>query len=290
MTESNNESNTQKRKPTEDNNDDKTVENKKIKTNEENISKDNNNKKDNDKNEREKRPFENLEISNYEPLFNSKRELCTTCNKTFKNFCYNCLKVFDSVKEYIPQVKLPIPLDILKHNLELNSKSTALHAKLISPEDVTIYTSEKLPQYENPDRVLLLFPGEDAIPVSKVDPKKYDRVLVIDGTWYQAKILIREPFLQKLQKVTFTQEHTTEFWRFQNLGDEHLATIEAIYYFYQEYEKYCLKADKNLVKSMDNLLYFYAFQWEVIQRHYKSGKSKKGISKRLHNHETYIRK
>ncbi|OUM60850.1 hypothetical protein PIROE2DRAFT_25163, partial [Piromyces sp. E2] len=153
--------------------------------------------------------------------------------------------------------------------------STALHSKLIAPDDVNIYTSERMPVYENPERVLLLFPGDDAIPVSKVDPKKYDRVLVIDGTWYQAKILIREPFLQKLQKVTFTQQHSTEFWRFQNLGDEHLATIEAIYYFYQEYEQYCLKANEKLVKSMDNLLYFYAFQWEVIQRHYKSGKSKK---------------
>eukprot|EP00833_Pecoramyces_ruminatium_P017829 jgi/Orpsp1_1/1191861/evm.model.d7180000089002.1 len=157
MTDSNIEDNVQKRKISNDN---ELNENKKLKTENENVIKNDNESSVESQKEREKRPFENLEISDYEPLFNSKRELCKVCNKTFKNFCYNCLEVFDSVKKYIPQVKLPLPLDILKHNLELNSKSTALHAKLISPDDVTIYTSEKMPNYDNPDRVLLLFPGD----------------------------------------------------------------------------------------------------------------------------------
>jgi len=113
----NDNNNVQKRKNDEENNNKEQIENKKLKT-EESLNKEVDDKKkensnnEKDGSERDKRPFENLEISDYEPLFNSKRELCQKCNKTFKNYCYNCLKVFDSVKQYIPQVKLPLPLDM----------------------------------------------------------------------------------------------------------------------------------------------------------------------------------
>jgi len=99
--------NVQKRKQNNETNDnDNDKDNKKIKLNE------NKNQNSGDGREREERPFDNLEIADYEPLFHTKRELCKTCNKTFKNFCYNCLTVFDSVKQYIPNVKLPLPLDM----------------------------------------------------------------------------------------------------------------------------------------------------------------------------------
>jgi len=108
--------NIQKRKQENENDSD----NKKVKLNSEEKNQNVNNKTEKNKNkdngecsrEREERPFENLEIADYEPLFHTKRELCKTCNKTFKNFCYNCLTVFDSVKQYIPNVKLPLPLDM----------------------------------------------------------------------------------------------------------------------------------------------------------------------------------
>lgn len=47
----------------------------------------------------------------------------------------------------------------IKHEKELDGKSTAAHARVIAPNDVNIYGWQEIPEYENPDQVLLLFPG-----------------------------------------------------------------------------------------------------------------------------------
>lgn len=47
----------------------------------------------------------------------------------------------------------------IKHEYELDGKTTALHARVIAPEDVNIYNWKEMPQYEQPERILMLFPG-----------------------------------------------------------------------------------------------------------------------------------
>ena len=57
----------------------------------------------------------------------------------------------------------------MKHALELEGKSTAIHAKVLAPNDVDIYTcdfsrrainpSQSLPPLSNPDRTLFLYPS-----------------------------------------------------------------------------------------------------------------------------------
>jgi hypothetical protein len=47
----------------------------------------------------------------------------------------------------------------IKHSNELDGKSTVAHAKIIAPDDVSIYTHLEIPKYENSNRLLLLFPG-----------------------------------------------------------------------------------------------------------------------------------
>lgn len=90
---------------------------------------------------------------------------------------------------------------------------------------------------------------------------------VIDGTWKQANKIVREtPALQKFQKVTIAPRKTY-FWRYQQLSENHLATIEAIYYFYKEYEE----AYEDTRGRYDNLLFFYRFFYNLIQEKYRSG-------------------
>lgn len=48
----------------------------------------------------------------------------------------------------IKHSQLPVKIDIIKHPNETDGKSTAVHAKLIAPDDVTIYTYPCIPEYE----------------------------------------------------------------------------------------------------------------------------------------------
>lgn len=53
-------------------------------------------------------------------------------------------------------VKLPVKIDIIKHANETDGKSTAIHAKILAPSDVTIYTFPCIPDYEK-DKVSFIF-------------------------------------------------------------------------------------------------------------------------------------
>ena len=55
------------------------------------------------------------------------------------------------------------------------------------------------------------------------------------------------------------QPRKTLFWRHQKFGDEYLATIEAIYYFMK---------DAFGGNDFDNLLYYFSFQYDLIQSKY----------------------
>lgn len=69
-----------------------------------------------------------------------------------------------------------------------------------------------------------------------------------------------------MQCVTIAPRKT-HFWRFQNVDNNHLATIEAIYYLYREFgETYQAPYDG----SYDNLLFYYKFFYNMIQDNYQN--------------------
>ena len=45
-------------------------------------------------------------------------------------------------------IKLPVKIDIIKHPNETDGKSTAIHAKILAPDDVNIYTYPCIPDFE----------------------------------------------------------------------------------------------------------------------------------------------
>lgn len=88
-------------------------------------------------------PFRALQISSHQPLAHDARTTCSKCSKSIKFYCPRCLVPSPDLVQLIPRVSLPIRIEILKHIQELDGKSTALHAKIISPDQVDVYPYNK---------------------------------------------------------------------------------------------------------------------------------------------------
>ncbi|CDH51548.1 dtw domain containing protein [Lichtheimia corymbifera JMRC:FSU:9682] len=214
-------------------------------------------------------PFDDLKINDDSILDTvTDRSECPRCKKSVKYFCYRCFDVVGMERSEIPKVDLPVRLNVIKHERELDGKSTAVHAKVIAEDDVDFYTWGEIPDFEQPERSLLLFPGPDAKQLKDIPRDSYDRITVIDGTWRQASRIVREtPVLHKMQKVTIAPRKT-HFWRFQQLSENHLATIEAIYYVYREFGEMVEGSYDD--GRYDNLLFYYRYFYKMIQNVYRN--------------------
>lgn len=97
-------------------------------------------------------PFEFMKIDDIEFLNTiDGRSACPKCFKSRKFFCYTCYVPVDNVKTRLPTVQLPVQIDIIKHKNEIDGKSTAIHAAILAPENVNIYTFPDIPDYSNND-------------------------------------------------------------------------------------------------------------------------------------------
>ncbi|KAK2947457.1 putative DTW domain protein [Blattamonas nauphoetae] len=193
------------------------------------------------------------------PFQFKERVKCPQCQRSSLMYCSNCLKPLPSVP--IPHLTLPIPLHIVHHPKEKKSKSTAMHALILAPESTTIHEFPNFPDF-NPKETLCLFPAEDAKLLEDFDVSPFKQVVFIDSTWSQAKQICRDARIQSLTKVRIHDQKTL-FWRTQTEAPEFLATIEAIYYFFKEYFEASHKQPYN--GEFDNLMFFYAFNYEHIQ-------------------------
>ncbi|KAG2171658.1 hypothetical protein INT43_008038 [Umbelopsis isabellina] len=214
--------------------------------------------------------FDDLKIQDDSILHeHSDREVCPKCQKSAMYFCYRCFTPSTASAGHVPRLDLPVPMDIIKHEKELDGKSTAAHARVIAPSDVNIYGWQEIPEYENPDQVLLLFPGPDAKTLSEIPRESFTRLVVIDGTWKQASKIARlSPQLKNVRKVTIVPRKTL-FWRYQSLSDNYLATIEAIYYLYREYAEAFEMNGNPYDGRYDNLLFYFKFFYNMIQNKYR---------------------
>ena len=130
--------------------------------------------------------MDHLTISDIQPLLVAKRAHCPACSHTHTQYCCKCEI---PLNHQPPTVILPIPMDIYRHAQELQGKTTSIHAKLVAPEQVSIFLGLESQHYDHPERVLLLFPSESSVPLESIDRKSFDRLIVIDGTWSQAKAM-----------------------------------------------------------------------------------------------------
>jgi len=49
--------------------------------------------------------------------------------------------------------QLPFKVDIIKHPYEVDGKSTAVHAAILAPHNVTVYQFPDIPDYTNQSKV-----------------------------------------------------------------------------------------------------------------------------------------
>ncbi|KAM3828304.1 tRNA-uridine aminocarboxypropyltransferase 1 isoform 2-T2 [Vipera latastei] len=118
-------------------------------------------------------PFDNLRLTSQAVLERAQkqgRSKCPRCHGSRMFYCYSCYVPVETVPvEDIPIVKLPLKIDIIKHPNETDGKSTAVHAKLLASEDVTIYTYPCIPDYEEMQHeIALIFPGPNSISTSNI--------------------------------------------------------------------------------------------------------------------------
>ncbi|XP_078190345.1 tRNA-uridine aminocarboxypropyltransferase 1 isoform X2 [Callithrix jacchus] len=118
-------------------------------------------------------PLKNLCLASQEVLQKAQqsgRSKCLKCGSSRMFYCYTCYVPVENVPiERIPLVKLPLKIDIIKHPNETDGKSTAIHAKLLAPEFVNIYTYPCIPEYEEKDHeVALVFPGPQSISIKDI--------------------------------------------------------------------------------------------------------------------------
>uniref|UniRef100_A0A0N4ZJ78 tRNA-uridine aminocarboxypropyltransferase 1 n=1 Tax=Parastrongyloides trichosuri TaxID=131310 RepID=A0A0N4ZJ78_PARTI len=192
-----------------------------------------------------------------------ERVKCRICQKKRLYFCYDCHEYCDGIGELAPKVELPIKVDIIKHKLERNGKSTAVMCKITAPESTKIFTPDDCPNYNEEmknQNIVLVFPSKTAVPIKKYIEKNgpIDKFVFLDSTWQQTGSLRNIKELSKMPHVSM-KSYKTEYWRPQHkFGDEYLATIEAIYYANKEAWE-ANNPDKVYDGFFDNLLFWFYF-------------------------------
>ena len=91
--------------------------------------------------------------------------------------------------------------------------------------------------------------------------------------WSQAHGILSDERLSSLPHVHIEAEKTL-FWRYQKgKTEDHLATIEAVYFFCRQFHQALHGAAvpgwADYTGQYDDLLYYYAYQYELVQRVYR---------------------
>lgn len=220
-------------------------------------------------------PWRGMKIKNGDVLETVEgRAACPKCKKSRKYFCYTCYVPMAELESHVPKVKLPIKIDIIKHANEIDGKSTAAHAAVIAPDDVTIYTYPCIPDYTSEKNVVLIFPGKNALSIQEYVDKHsntqksnseddeplakrsslssnipINRAVFIDSTWNQSRGIYKDQRLREIPCVVI-QSRISQFWRHQHGSPRwFLATIEAVHQFLVEVHIICKLGCNEIIQS-----------------------------------------
>eukprot|EP01017_Pseudomicrothorax_dubius_P032621 TRINITY_DN4288_c0_g1_i1.p1 TRINITY_DN4288_c0_g1~~TRINITY_DN4288_c0_g1_i1.p1 ORF type:complete len:284 (-),score=50.75 TRINITY_DN4288_c0_g1_i1:116-967(-) len=212
-----------------------------------------------------------LKLKEFHPsLMDDVRSICPKCSKNRKNYCSDCLVPVGDAS-IIPKVSLPFKLTIVHHDMEKRAKSSALPLKVLSPEqtDVISFPSQDVKSIEEGSYVL--FPHKDAKAVKELsldELKSIRNIVAIDCTWFQTTSVLTEVTTLKKLKFIKLEDYKTVFWRHQHHSETCLATAEAIYYFFREFDEALGKFNEEGYKydgKYDNLLFFYLLTASLIK-------------------------
>lgn len=161
------------------------------------------------------------------------KQLCPRCNKRRHLYCPECFTITSSM--HVPTVRLPLKVHILRGREEKASKSTSAHIMSLAPDDSSLYFLPEFPTYEDPSKVLLLFPSPTSVALTELpDLSRFTTLIAVDTTWQKGGMVLVTPQSAPFQHVHIANYHTL-FWRYQALGPSCLSTVEAVYYACREY-------------------------------------------------------
>uniref|UniRef100_UPI00358E3767 tRNA-uridine aminocarboxypropyltransferase 1 isoform X2 n=1 Tax=Myxine glutinosa TaxID=7769 RepID=UPI00358E3767 len=209
-------------------------------------------------------PFAALRLSCQDALQQRRaagRSRCPRCGASRMFYCYSChVLVQDLDPQRVPRVKVllvfPRPGSLTLEKLMEKQRCARLGLPPIESSDHS--------REEHAAKRMKCLHGSQPIPgekkVAGVAP--FERAVFIDCTWNQTNKIILDERLQGLQCVEL-RKHETHFWRRQKgKPSTYLATIEALYYFLEEYEQLVLARPPT--GSYDNLLFFYSYMYGLV--------------------------
>lgn len=222
--------------------------------------------------------FNKIQVNSFETLSKATRSRCPSCGSFRKFFCYDCCI---AIVEDFPHINLPVKALILKCKKEPRSKSSVVCVKVICPETSDILDclgeDDSIPKFEPGSWVL--FPGPDAKGFNELTDEELTgmkQLIFIDSTWHQTKSMLRNENLNSVPKLKL-ENHTTAFWRYQSVSKYSLATVEAVFYAYEDYHLEMMKRgifNEGPNGRYDNLLWLFKFNYSLIQREYTEGHHK----------------
>lgn len=155
------------------------------------------------------------------------RQVCQACRRP-ASVCY-C--------RHISKIETKTRVILLQHARERDMPiGTARMASLCLPNS-ELHVGVNFDQSKELDRALsdptrppiLLYPGADAINVATDPPPHPVTLVVVDGTWWQAKKLIRSnPRIAALPRYAFIPDRPSEYRIRKEPDEEYVSTIEAL--------------------------------------------------------------
>jgi len=147
-------------------------------------------------------------------------------------FCIHCtLPIKSCICEHWPKLDLS-GHSILFHPMEIHKRSSTgrLLSKASNIESAIWHRKANQVQAHRYTDYKLVFPStddQDQVPTDQ--PKPTDNLLYIDGTWQQARKMLRQsPWLQSLPRVQCRKTTTSTFQLRRNQTEVGLSTLEAI--------------------------------------------------------------
>ena len=155
------------------------------------------------------------------------RELCARCRRP-RSVCY-CAS--------LPRIDTRTRVVILQHPRERQvAIGTARMASLALPS-AELHVGVRWGEHPALARALsdrarppiLLYPGPDATDILRAPPPGPVTLVVVDGTWSQARTVVRDnPVLRALPRYAFTAPEPSQYRIRREPSDEYVSTIEAL--------------------------------------------------------------
>ncbi|KAG2432418.1 hypothetical protein HYH02_012989 [Chlamydomonas schloesseri] len=204
-----------------------------------------------------------LQLAPADVLWENKRSTCGKCGRSRAHYCYDCLEPLVP----FPHVDLPFRVSIVTHHEEKASKNTGVQVAILASGQVDLHSMSNVPRDVDPARCAVLFPSDDALEVSELEPDSIDRLFIIDSRWKKAGELVRSDVFKSMRAVKL-RETRSAFWRFHTKGvtDEGVCTIEALYFFLNSLAKEGKLTDPRFAAphAFDNLLWYFCYQHQVV--------------------------